>query len=153
MRRLGVDRDLKVVAVSGGFDPIHIGHIRHFQGAKKVGDFLLVFLQPDEWLVKKKGYVFMAYEERKEILESIKWIDRVVKVIDKDMTVARTLAKYKPDVFLKGGDRTLNNIPKAEKEICRKLGIKLLYDNMGGKIQSSSWLIEKVVKDFKTRRK
>jgi len=131
------------VAVCGGFDPLHIGHIRHFKGAKKAGDYLLVFLQSDAWLIKKKGYVFMPYEERKEILESIRWIDQVVPVVDKDMTVAKTLAKYKPDIFMKGGDRTLDNIPESEKEACRKHGIKLQYDNMGGKIQSSSKLVDK----------
>lgn len=135
-----------VVAVSGGFDPLHIGHVRHFKGAKKIGNYLLVFLQTDDWLMKKKGYVFMPYSERKEILESIKWVDQVVRVIDEDMTVTKTLTKYKPDIFLKGGDRTLNNIPDSEKNSCKKHGIKLIYDNMGGKIQSSSWLIEKVRK-------
>lgn len=135
-----------VVAVSGGFDPLHIGHVRHFKGAKQIGNYLLVFLQTDDWLMKKKGYVFMPYAERKEILESIKWVDQVVRVIDEDTTVAKTLAEYKPDIFLKGGDRTLNNIPDSEKNSCKKHGIRLVYDNMGGKIQSSSWLIEKVRK-------
>lgn len=133
-----------IVAVSGGFDPLHVGHIRHFLGAKKEGTHLIVFLQPDSWLKKKKGYVFMTYEERKEIIESIKWVDFVVKVIDKDMTVAKTLEKYKPDIFMKGGDRTLDNIPQEEKDVCKKLGIIIMYDEMGGKVQSSSWLVDKV---------
>jgi len=137
-------RGKKVVAVSGGFDPIHVGHIRHLRGAGKAGYYLLVFLQPDEWLINKKGYAFMPYEERKEILENILWVDGVVPVIDKDKTVAKTLAFWKPSIFMKGGDRTLDNIPRSEKKSCKRNGIKLQYDNMGGKVQSSSWLVEKV---------
>lgn len=86
----------------------------------------------------------MPYEERKEIILSIKYVDSVVKVIDSDMTVARTLALIKPDIFAKGGDRTEKNIPKAEQDICKKLGIQIVYGVGGGKIQSSSWLIKKV---------
>lgn len=133
-----------VVAVSGGFDPIHIGHLRHFKEAKALGDELIVFLQPDEWLLKKKGYVFMPYKERKEIIESIKYVDKVVKVIDKDMSVAKTLEKYKPKVFAKGGDRTAKNMPQAELDACIRNGITLVYNVGGKKIQSSSWLVNKV---------
>jgi len=103
-----------IVAVSGGFDPLHSGHIRYLREAKNLGDELVVILNTDEFLKKKKGYVFMPYKERKEILKSITYVDRVVRCIDKDQTVAKTLELVRPHVFAKGGDRTIENIPEAE---------------------------------------
>lgn len=132
-----------VVAVCGGFDPIHIGHIRHFKEAKALGDELVVVLNSDDWLLKKKGYVFMPWEERKEILESIKHVDRVIPYeVTSDGSVAKTLEKLKPDVFAKGGDRIPDNMPTAETEVCERLGIKLVYGVGGEKVQSSSWLVD-----------
>ncbi len=128
-----------IVAVSGGFDPLHPGHIRYFREAKKLGDRLVIILNTDDFLMKKKGYVFMPFEERKEIIESIGCISEVIKCIDKDQTVCETLRTLKPDIFAKGGDRTLNNIP--EKKICQELGIKMVFGVGGDKIQSSSWLL------------
>ena len=135
-----------VVAVCGGMDPIHVGHIRHFEDAKKLGDILVVMLQTDKWLIDKKGYFFMPFNERKEIIESIRYVDRVVQIIDTDTSVAKTLTELKPDVFAKGGDRTINNIPKSEIEVCKKLGIKMVFGVGGEKIQSSSWLLNKLKK-------
>ena len=132
-----------VVAVCGGFDPIHVGHIRHFRDAKKLGDILVVMLNDDDWLAKKKGYVFMPFEERKEIVESIRYVDKVMRVIDTNGSVAKTLEQLKPDVFAKGGDRKIDNIPKSEIGVCRRLGIKMVFGVGGGKVQSSSWLIDK----------
>ena len=134
-----------IVAVSGGFDPVHVGHIRYFKEAKKLGDKLIVILNSDKFLIKKKGYAFMPFKERKEILESIKWVDKVIPAIDKDQTVCKTLAKLKPDIFAKGGDRTLENIP--EKEVCEKLGIRMVFGVGGGKVQSSSWLLNRFLKN------
>lgn len=133
-----------VVAVCGGFDPVHIGHVRHFKEAKALGDVLVVILNGDEWLLKKKGYVFMPFEERKEIIESIRFVDRVIPY-EKDASgsVAKTLEKLKPDIFCKGGDRTIANIPASEVETCKKFGIKLVTGVGGGKAQSSSWLVDK----------
>ena len=133
-----------IVAVSGGFDPLHRGHIRYLRAAKNLGDELVVILNTDEFLKKKKGYLFMPYKERKEILQSITYVDRVVRCIDKDQTVAKTLELVRPHVFAKGGDRTIENIPDAEREICQKWGIKLVFGVGGRKIQSSSWLIKKL---------
>ncbi len=133
-----------VVAVSGGFDPIHIGHVRMFQEAKKYGDELVVIINNDNWLRKKKGYVFMPQDQRKEIIESIKGVDRVV--ISKhpknttDMSICEALVKVMPDVFANGGDRVLTNTP--EVAVCKKNGIKMVWNvGDGGKVQSSSWLI------------
>ena len=133
-----------VVAVCGGFDPIHVGHIKHFRDAKKLGDILVVMLNTDDWLIKKKGYIFMSFEERKEIIESIRYVDKVTPVIDTNGSVAKTLEQLKPNIFAKGGDRTLDNIPESEINVCERLGIKIVFGVGGGKVQSSSWLIDKM---------
>lgn len=132
----------KIIATSGGYDPIHVGHIRCFKEAKKLGAKLVVILNSDEFLKKKKGYVFMPYKDRKEIIESIRYVNIVMPCIDKDQTVCETLKKLKPDIFAKGGDRTIKNIP--EKEVCDKLGIKIVEKVGGGKIRSSSELVNKI---------
>jgi len=130
------------IVVSGGFDPVHIGHIRLFQEAKKLG-YLIVILNSDEFLIRKKGQPFMPFQERKKILESIKYIDKVVECIDKDQTVCKTLKKIKPDIFANGGDRTSSNIP--EIEVCEKLGIKMIFGVGGQKIRSSSQFIKNAI--------
>jgi len=135
-----------VVAVSGGFDPVHRGHIRYFKEAKRLGNYLIVLLNSDEFLVRKKGKPFMNFEERKEILEAIKYVDEVVKVMDEDDSVAKTLEMVKPDIFAKGGDRIKSNLPKSEIDVCQRLGIRMVFGVGGGKIQSSSWLLSKTVK-------
>ncbi|MGE5297888.1 MAG: adenylyltransferase/cytidyltransferase family protein [Acidobacteriaceae bacterium] len=136
-----------VVAVSGGFDPIHIGHVRMLKEAKALGDELVVIVNNDNWLKKKKGYAFMPEKERLEIIRNIKWVDRAVltshKRDPKDMSVVAELIKIKPDIFANGGDRKKGNVPEAD--ICRKLGIKMVYNiGHGGKVQSSSWLVGKL---------
>ena len=137
-----------VVAVSGGFDPIHIGHVQLFQRAKKLGDELVVILNNDNWLMKKKRLVFMHQNERKKIIESIKGVDRVVltKHLENptDMSVCAELLKLRPQVFANGGDRTHQNIP--EVPVCEKIGCKMVFNIGGGKIQSSSWLLYKYLK-------
>jgi D-beta-D-heptose 7-phosphate kinase/D-beta-D-heptose 1-phosphate adenosyltransferase len=136
-----------IVAVSGGFDPIHAGHIKYLREAKKLGEELVVILNADGFLKKKKGYVFMPYRERKEILKSIKYVDRVVRSDDEDQTVAKTLERLKPHIFAKGGDRTTENMPKAEIETCKRLGIRIVFGVGGQKIQSSSRLVKRLL-DF-----
>ena len=133
-----------VVAVSGGFDPVHIGHIRMFREAKKLGDILVVILNNDNWLKFKKGFVFMPERERKEIVIAFAGIDKVVlthhKPNTKDISVCKELKKLRPHIFAKGGDRVARNIP--EYLLCKKLGIKMAFNvGRGGKIQSSSWLV------------
>jgi len=130
-----------VVATSGGFDPLHIGHVRCFKEAKKLGDFLIVILNSDRFLREKKGFVFMPYKERKEIIESLTCVTKVIACVDKDQSVCKTLEKLKPNIFAKGGDRTLENIP--EKEVCERLNIKMVFNVGGKKVQSSSWLLRK----------
>lgn len=136
----------KIVAVSGGFDPLHIGHVRLFWEAKKLGKKLVVILNNDNWLRKKKGYVFMPQRERKEIIKALASVDKVVLTSHKrnptDMSVCAELEKIRPDIFANGGDRTKKNIP--EVEMCKKIGCKMAFNvGRGGKVQSSSWLLEK----------
>lgn len=137
-----------VVAVSGGFDPIHFGHVRMFQEAEKLGDKLVVILNNDNWLVNKKGFVFMHEVERKEIIESIRGVDEVVitdhALGDPDRSVCRALRAIQPDIFANGGDRHPEGDPVPEVALCKELGIKMVYNvGQGGKVQSSSWLIAK----------
>ncbi|MDA2935961.1 adenylyltransferase/cytidyltransferase family protein [Patescibacteria group bacterium AH-259-L05] len=138
-----------VVAVSGGWDPIHIGHVRLFRAARKLGDKLIVILNNDNWLIKKKGHVFMPGAERKEIIEELASVDEVVLTQHpehpKDMSVCKELEIIHPDIFANGGDRTKKNIP--EVATCKKIGCKMIFNvGKGGKLQSSSWLVDKFQK-------
>ncbi|MCD6412155.1 adenylyltransferase/cytidyltransferase family protein [bacterium] len=139
-----------IVAVSGGFDPVHVGHLRLFKEAKKLGDELVVILNNDNWLLKKKGYVFMPENERKEIIEAIRWVDRVILTSHppdpEDMSVSEELRKLKPDIFANGGDRTSENIP--EIKVCQEINCKMVFNVGGGKIQSSSSLLKKFLEKF-----
>ena len=134
--------------VSGGFDPIHIGHVRMFEEAKKLGDELVVVLNNDNWLKFKKGFVFMSEEDRKEIIESLKWVDRVFvtrhKKNTKDISICRELEIIRPDIFANGGDRKPDGDPVPEVDLCKKLGIEIVYNvGHGGKVRSSSELVKK----------
>lgn len=128
-----------VVAVSGGFDPVHNGHIRLIREANKHGK-VLVILNSDEWLVRKKGYAFMSWDQRAEILLAIKGVYAVVKAEDQDGTVCKTLAENKPQFFANGGDRTNENTP--ELETCAKEGIEPLFGIGGEKVASSSEMVK-----------
>jgi cytidyltransferase-like protein len=140
------------VAVSGGFDPIHIGHVRMFEKARKLGDKLVVIVNNDNWLLSKKGYTFMPQKERRELIEAFPFVDKVVltahKPNDPDRSVSRELAKLKPAIFANGGDRkSTKDIPEAET--CKKYGIKMAFNvGVGGKVQSSSWMIGEASRNF-----
>ena len=134
-----------VVAVSGGFDPPHIGHVRMFEAAKKLGDELVVILNNDNWLKKKKSFVFMPEGERAELLMSFKPVDRVVLTTHEpdceDMSVCQALKDLRPDIFANGGDRVAGITP--ENELCEIIGCETVFEvGAGGKVQSSSWLLE-----------
>lgn len=140
-----------VVAVSGGFDPPHIGHVRLFREAKKLGGKLVVILNNDNWLKQKKGIVFMPEQERKEFIEALGCVDKVILTRHprnpKDTSVCTELKIIRPDVFANGGDRTNKNTP--EIEVCREIGCKMVFGvGRGGKVQSSSWLLENYIKNF-----
>ncbi len=136
-----------VIIVSGGFDPVHKGHIRMFREAANLGHQVIIGLNSDEWLSRKKGKPFMKWEERAEILESCKFITQVLPMDDSDDTasdIIKQVAKLYEDqdmdiYFANGGDRKKGNVP--ELDVCKYLGVVMLWGIGGGKIQSSSWLI------------
>ena len=128
------------IAVSGGFDPIHKGHVQMIREAAEYGK-VIVILNSDDWLTRKKGYKFMSFEERAYIAGSIKGVWIVSDVDDSDNTVCAALRRFKPDFFANGGDRYDTNTP--EMSVCEELGIKMLWNVGGGKIQSSSDLVFK----------
>lgn len=150
-------KEKKIVMVSGGFDPIHIGHIRLMKEAKKLGDYLIVVLNNDNWLRKKKGKEFMSASDRKEIIEAIAGVDEVVisshPKNPKDMSVCKELIKIKPHIFANGGDRNEKDSqdPKSslykENQIHKRLGIEIVFNvGRGGKVRSSSELVKKYSK-------
>ena len=126
------------VCVSGGFDPVHVGHLRMMQETAKFGR-LIVIVNSDDWLLRKKGYVFMPFAERCELLEGFKYVAGTAAVDDSDESVCEALTRLKPDYFANGGDRENNNTP--EVSLCEQLGIELLWNMGGEKIQSSSELV------------
>ncbi len=140
----------KIVMVSGGYDPLHIGHIRQFKAAKALGDKLVVILNNDNWLKLKKGYVFMPEKERKEILEGIRYVDEVMiskhKPNTKDISIYKELQLLRPHVFAKGGDRSPSTVPIPSPEVsfCKEINCEIVYNvGFGGKVQSSSDLVKR----------
>ncbi len=136
-----------IIILSGGFDPIHKGHIRMFKEAYKLGK-VIVGLNSNKWLERKKNNFFMSYEERKEILDAIKYIDITEKFNDDDDTacdlIQKIHSKYSLEYnvsFGNGGDRTNGTTP--ELEFCNKNNIEMIWGLGGGKIQSSSDLLGK----------
>ncbi|MFH1078579.1 MAG: adenylyltransferase/cytidyltransferase family protein [Patescibacteria group bacterium] len=132
-----------IVAVSGGFDPVHVGHVRMIREAAALGDELVVILNNDHWLRNKKGHVFMNERERKEVIEAIRGVSRVVLTSHgsacEDTSVCADLRAVRPHIFANGGDRKPGNVP--EDAVCEELGIQMAYGiGHGGKVQSSSWL-------------
>ena len=136
---------MKIVLISGGFDPIHSGHLKYIEEAKKLGDKLIVALNSDEWLVNKKGKFFLPFSERKKILTSLENVDEVIDFLDDKVgSVINALndlkEKYPNDniIFANGGDRDNTNIPEMKVK-----GINFQF-GVGGssKINSSSWILE-----------
>lgn len=135
------------VMVSGGFDPVHVGHIRMIREASKYGD-VIVIANSDEWLHRKKGFNFMDFQARYEILDAIKGVILVDSVDDSDGTVCDAIKRHCPTYFANGGDRGKENTP--EQTVCDELGVELLW-GIGGeeKAASSSELVENT-RNFQT---
>ena len=135
---------MKIVVISGGFDPLHSGHVLLMNSAKTYGDYLIVGVNSDEWLIRKKGQAFMPYDERAALVNNMKAVDEVMSFDDSDGSACALLEKVKANypghqiIFANGGDRTAVNIPEMEvKEVIFQFGV-------GGndKANSSSWLLQ-----------
>lgn len=156
----------KVIILSGGFDPLHSGHIEMFKEAKNHGNYIVVCLNSDEWLIKKKGTNFLNVEERKSILESNKYVDKVITFQEDEFGSAipgieKAVYYFKNNVFdidygngslyqfefyfANGGDRNKNTTPPLEQQYCEKNNIKLLWGIGGKKSNSSSWILNRYI--------
>ena len=133
---------MKIVLVTGGFDPLHSGHIAYFKSAKQLGDKLVVGLNSDEWLRRKKGRPFMPLIERKTIIENLEMVDEVISFDDTDDTardaIEQVKEKEKHVIFANGGDRHPEAVPEQDVE-----GVEFAFGIGGGnKMNSSSWILE-----------
>jgi len=144
-KRVSDEMPLAVIATCGGFDPVHVGHIRCFRDSARLkykfdNGIFVIIANGDGFLKTKKDFVFMPEKERMEILHEIKGVDHVVLWYDGTQNCVGAIEKIKPSIFTKGGDRSSRDrIPEAD--ICDKVGCKIMY-GVGGKDkpQSSSWL-------------
>ncbi len=139
---------MKIVLVTGGFDPIHSGHIAYFKAARELGDKLVVGVNSDEWLTRKKGQPFMSWEERATIVASLHDVDRVINFDDSDNSAKDAIRKAREIfpghdiIFANGGDRTKDNIPEMEL-LKEYLNLTFVF-GVGGedKKNSSSWILQ-----------
>ena len=140
----------RVVLTSGGFDPLHVGHLKCIQASADIANdgILIVVVNGDSFLKNKKGYAFMDIESRMEIISAIKGVDYVVVYEDpEDMTVCKPIEILKPNFFTKGGDRdSSTNVP--EFDTCQNVGCEVIFSVGGDKIQSSSELVGDAMKEL-----
>lgn len=135
---------MKIVLATGGFDPIHSGHIRYLKEAKTLGDMLIVGINSDEWLERKKGRAFMPWNERLCIINNLKMVDEVYTFDDEDGTARHFIQQVRahyPDaelIFVNGGDRTANNVPESDEP-----NVEFVYEVGGNKTASSSDFLQR----------
>tara|TARA_Y100001938_G_scaffold133553_1_gene193055 strand:+ start:969 stop:1400 length:432 start_codon:yes stop_codon:yes gene_type:complete len=135
-----------IIVLSGGFDPVHKGHVRMIQAAAENCNFLIVGVNSDDWLRRKKGKEFMGHDERKEIISAFRGVDEVMSFNDDDNSASDLIKKVRlknPDrsiAFGNGGDRVHDNVP--EVQTCLEANVEMIWNVGGGKIQSSSELIK-----------
>ena len=134
------------VLVTGGFDPLHSGHIQYFKEAKKLGDLLYVGINSDHWLTRKKGRPFMNLENRSVIIKNLSMVDEVIMYNDEDNTschaIHQVLHHHDNVIFANGGDRIISNIPEYER-YKNDRRVKFVCGVGGDKTESSSWLLDK----------
>tara|TARA_Y100000592_G_scaffold34829_1_gene55333 strand:+ start:1757 stop:2224 length:468 start_codon:yes stop_codon:yes gene_type:complete len=134
-----------VIVLSGGFDPMHVGHLRMIQESAKMAEIVIAGVNSDEWLMRKKGYVFMPHEERVEMVQGTRGVSKAMAFDDDDNSACDLLRRVRalwPNfkvAFANGGDRTSDNIP--EIPVAEELDVHLIWGVGGGKIQSSSDLV------------
>ncbi len=139
IKKRNTAKKMKIVAVSGYFNPLHVGHLEMIQMAKKLGDKLVAIVNNDYQVNLKGSVPFMSQADRLKIVAALREVDSVFLSIDKDKSVCKSLARVKPDIFANGGDRhSINDVP--EYSICQKLNIKMV-DGLGRKIRASSEMI------------
>jgi cytidyltransferase-like protein len=143
-------RDPVVVVASGYCSPLHSGHVEYLEMSKALGDYLIVVINNDRQEKMKKGSVFIECAERMRVVKALRCVDMVVEAVDRDRSIAKTLAILRPNIFTNGGDQFNGEIP--EREICERLGIKMI-DGLGDKKQSSSEIIAraKQIADYKNQ--
>ncbi len=136
-----------VLVLSGGFDPLHVGHIRMIQQARDMAALIVVGVNSDDWLMRNKGRVYMKFEERREIVASIRGVTSAVGFNDADDTainliqMVSTMSPGAKIAFGNGGMRTALNVP--EVAVCQSLGIDMIWGLGGDKVQSSSELVHR----------
>ena len=133
---------MKIIAVSGYFDPLHVGHLEYFEKSKKLGDKLVVIVNNDSQAKLKKGKSYVPQHERVRIIEALACVDEVFLSVDEDRSVCESLRCVRPHIFTQGGDR--KNVEVPEAKICRELGIEMM-DGMGEKIQASSEILKRIL--------
>lgn len=139
---------MTTVLVSGGFDPLHPGHLDYLEGAREYGQ-VIVALNSDEWLIRKKGYRLLPWSERARLLNALEIVASVTRVLDDDGTVCEAIRAVLPDYMANGGDRVSPH-PK-EHEVCRDLGVTELFRIGGAKTYSSSDLIRAAMLKLRER--
>jgi len=141
------DKGYKIYMTSGGFDPLHIGHLKCIQGtafmAKKNNGKVVILVNGDQFLINKKGKPFMKADERCAIISALKGVDMVVEWYDGTQTVTKAIEFFRPNYFTKGGDRD-NPQVIPEWDTCKEVGCKVIMKVGGEKIQSSSSLLKDV---------
>jgi len=146
-----MDKKYDIVIISGAFGPIHRGHVRLFKGAKAIGHKVILGLNSDQWVVDKRGKVFMDWAERAEVLREFRNVDDVMSFDDSDGTALDLIMRVKklyPEMkiaFANGGGRTEKNTP--ESGMCSAYGIDMVFNAGGGIVQSSTDIIENVKSD------
>ena len=128
---------MRTVAISGYFDPLHVGHLEYIELAADLGDHLTVIVNNDLQCELKKGKSFMPSKDRVRIIQALSVVDTTFLSVDTDLSVCKSLSIIRPNIFANGGDRTIGEIP--ETKVMQKYNIEMV-DGLGNKIRSSSEL-------------